>query len=366
MTHRPARYPNRSECGALLRSQEPLNPTVEFATCRQNGQMDGVILSSMPARACLPARSSMIPLPRCRAAAGRDRGDRHAPAERPGERPARGDPGDPAAAAARRPLRATSGPPLPRAYLTVRYRPGPRPGTRTPAPRGGSCPRNAAGRPPSRSPARASTPPPAKAPTARPQPDTASAHQAAGQPPEPEHGPGHPRPAPGRPPRPSPPAGPARLPRQARALSRTSPARPPRTYLTVRYAPARDPGPRASPARSPLRRQARAAAGRRARRDPGHRAPRPPPPAPVPGPSPAQAPPRTSPTPDRHRATAAAPRQTAATKLRPGQPRDRRTQPTRVTRTVEPQQPPARAANQPGPLTRPAATTAAATAAAAA
>jgi hypothetical protein len=42
-----------------LRSREPLNPTVEFATRRQNGQMDGVIRSSMPALACLPGRSSM-------------------------------------------------------------------------------------------------------------------------------------------------------------------------------------------------------------------------------------------------------------------------------------------------------------------
>jgi hypothetical protein len=44
---------------SLLRSREPLNSTVEFVTRRQNGQMDGVIRSSMPARACLPARSSM-------------------------------------------------------------------------------------------------------------------------------------------------------------------------------------------------------------------------------------------------------------------------------------------------------------------
>jgi hypothetical protein len=45
-------YPNRSGCGALLRSREPLNPTVEFATRRQNGQIDGVIRSSIPALAC--------------------------------------------------------------------------------------------------------------------------------------------------------------------------------------------------------------------------------------------------------------------------------------------------------------------------
>ena len=37
-----------------MRNREPLNPTVEFATCRQNGQIDGVIRSSIPASACLP------------------------------------------------------------------------------------------------------------------------------------------------------------------------------------------------------------------------------------------------------------------------------------------------------------------------
>ena len=61
MAHRPSyreHYPNRSGCGALLRSREPLNSTVEFVTRRQNGQMDGVIRSSIPAAACLPARSS--------------------------------------------------------------------------------------------------------------------------------------------------------------------------------------------------------------------------------------------------------------------------------------------------------------------
>ena len=45
-------YPSRSGCGALLRSREPLNRTVELATRRQNGQIDGVIRSSMPASAC--------------------------------------------------------------------------------------------------------------------------------------------------------------------------------------------------------------------------------------------------------------------------------------------------------------------------
>jgi len=53
------RYTNRSGCGALLRSREPLNSTVELVTRRQNGQIDGVIRSSMPALAGLPARSSM-------------------------------------------------------------------------------------------------------------------------------------------------------------------------------------------------------------------------------------------------------------------------------------------------------------------
>jgi DNA-binding beta-propeller fold protein YncE len=46
-------------CGALLRSREPLNSTVESTTRRQNGQIDGVMRSSMPARACLPGRSSI-------------------------------------------------------------------------------------------------------------------------------------------------------------------------------------------------------------------------------------------------------------------------------------------------------------------
>jgi len=35
----------------------PLNSTVESATRRQNGQMDGVIRSSILAAACLPTRS---------------------------------------------------------------------------------------------------------------------------------------------------------------------------------------------------------------------------------------------------------------------------------------------------------------------
>lgn len=34
-----------------MRSREPLNSTVELVTCRQNGQIDGVILSSMRALA---------------------------------------------------------------------------------------------------------------------------------------------------------------------------------------------------------------------------------------------------------------------------------------------------------------------------
>jgi hypothetical protein len=43
-----------------LRSREPLNPTVEFATRRQNGQMDGAIRNSTRAPACLFTRSSML------------------------------------------------------------------------------------------------------------------------------------------------------------------------------------------------------------------------------------------------------------------------------------------------------------------
>ena len=56
----PKRYPNRSGCGALLPRREPLNTTVESATRRQNGQMDGVIRRSIRAAACRPARSSTI------------------------------------------------------------------------------------------------------------------------------------------------------------------------------------------------------------------------------------------------------------------------------------------------------------------
>jgi acyl-CoA thioester hydrolase len=63
-THRDAGWAgqqpfDQSGCGALLRSREPLNATVEFSTRRQNGQIDGVTRSSMPAPACLRARSSM-------------------------------------------------------------------------------------------------------------------------------------------------------------------------------------------------------------------------------------------------------------------------------------------------------------------
>jgi catechol 2,3-dioxygenase-like lactoylglutathione lyase family enzyme len=47
----PGRYTSWSGCGALLRSREPLNSTVELVTRRQNGQIDGVIRSSMPALA---------------------------------------------------------------------------------------------------------------------------------------------------------------------------------------------------------------------------------------------------------------------------------------------------------------------------
>jgi hypothetical protein len=43
-----------------LRSREPQNSTAELATRRQNGQIDGVTRSSMPAAACLPTRSSTI------------------------------------------------------------------------------------------------------------------------------------------------------------------------------------------------------------------------------------------------------------------------------------------------------------------
>jgi hypothetical protein len=53
-------YPGWSGCGALLRSREPLNKTVELATRRQNGQMDGVIRNSMPASACRPRRSPTV------------------------------------------------------------------------------------------------------------------------------------------------------------------------------------------------------------------------------------------------------------------------------------------------------------------
>jgi hypothetical protein len=45
--------------GQALCSREPENSTVELATRCQNGQMDGVIRSSIPAPACLPMRSSM-------------------------------------------------------------------------------------------------------------------------------------------------------------------------------------------------------------------------------------------------------------------------------------------------------------------
>ena len=48
----------RSGWGAAFPSREPLNPTVEPATRRQKGQMDGVMRSSIRARACRPRRSS--------------------------------------------------------------------------------------------------------------------------------------------------------------------------------------------------------------------------------------------------------------------------------------------------------------------